>query len=70
MRIGLCNGSSRGEMGAGWTSNENNGFMFNVALGSVFVYRFGSQNGAQRVPIGGHFGHIVHVCWRPFWSTR
>ena len=53
MRIGLCNGSSRGEMGAGWTSNENNGFMFNVALGSVFVYRFGSQNGAQRVPIGG-----------------
>ena len=58
-----------GEMGAGWTSNENNGFMFNVFL-LVFVYRFGSQNGAQRVPIGGHFGHIVHFCWRPFWSTR
>ena len=26
-----------------------------------FGYRFGSQNGAQRVPIGGHFGHLFRV---------
>ena len=49
-------------MGAGWTSNENNVFMLifnNVFGGSFLCTDFGSHNGAQRVPIGGHFGHSV-----------
>ena len=48
MRIGLRNGSSRGKMGAGWTSNENNGFMFNVFFGSFLC----TDLGARMVPKG------------------
>ena len=47
MRIGLRNGSSRGEMGAGWISNENNEFMFDV-----FCFFSCTDLGARMVPKG------------------
>ena len=46
------------------------GFFSRSFLRVCFGYGFGSENTAQRVPIGSHFGHIFRDFRGPVWGTH